>query len=246
MLWIRPMLWPMDRNRMIRLASAKRFPRVWYEVPTDTVLSMVSRIGPLVVLMALFMVSCAAEGNETLEPGLDTIASRGLPTAGSQESVGSVVLPDASNDGASFGLSAQPGELLVVYFGFTSCPDICPTTLADLKTALGILGDSAESVEVAMITVDPERDSPETLVEYVQWFIPGAHALRTDDVAVLTDAGDAFGASFSVVSKPDGGVEVLHTAYLYAVDDQGQIVATWPFGVEPEAIASGIETVLDR
>lgn len=207
---------------------------------------MVSRIGSLVILMALVMASCAADRGETQEAGLDTIASRGLPTAEGQQSVGTVVLPDASNDGAEFALRAQSGELLIVYFGFTSCPDICPTTLADLKTALGGLGETATSVDVAMITVDPERDSPTALVDYVQWFIPGAHALRTDDVAVLTDAGDAFGASFSVVSKPDGGVEVLHTAYLYAVDSEGRIVATWPFGVEPGAIASGIETLLGR
>jgi len=207
--------------------------------------SMVPRVLILLVVLAVLVVSCSSEPQAAPSDAFDEIASRQLPT--SQEtgqSVGSVTLPDVSDDGALFPLRADNGELLVVYFGFTSCPDVCPTTLADLKTALESVGDGAHSVEVAMVTVDPERDAAAVLVDYVQWFIPDAHALRTENQAELDAAGDAFGAEFSVVKTGDNGVEVLHTAYLYGVDDSGQVVATWAFGTEPEDIAADISAFL--
>jgi protein SCO1/2 len=206
---------------------------------------MVSRLAALVVVLAVAVVSCSATEQTTPDSTFDEVVSRELPTSSNiGQSVGVVSLPDASNDDDPFFFQASDGELLVVYFGFTSCPDICPTTLADLKSVLGDLGDDAASVDVAMITVDPERDSAETLVGYVQWFIPNAHALRTDDRAALDAAGDAFGAEFSVVKTSEGRVEVLHTAYLYGVDDTGRIVATWPFGAEPDDIATDVGSLL--
>jgi cytochrome oxidase Cu insertion factor (SCO1/SenC/PrrC family) len=95
-----------------------------------------------------------------------------------------------------------------------------------------------------VVTVDPEGDSAETLVHYVQWFIPGAHALRTEDRSMLEEAGDAFGTEFTVVKTSDTDVEVLHTAYLYGVDDTGRVVVTWPFGVESDKIAADIATIV--
>jgi protein SCO1/2 len=171
--------------------------------------------------------------------------SRELPTSPSiGREVGALSLPDASDDGTPFFFRAPGGGILVVYFGFTSCPDVCPTTLADLKAALTGMGDSAASVDVPMVTVDPERDSADTLVDYVQWFIPGAHALRTEDRSMLEEAGDAFGAEFTVVKTSDTEVEVLHTAYLYGVNDTGRVVVTWPFGVESDKIAADIATIV--
>lgn len=201
---------------------------------------------PLVVLVVA-AASCSSTPVETADGAFDDIASRELPTSkGTGQSVGSVALPDVSDNGVPFSLQAESGRMLVVYFGFTSCPDVCPTTLADLKAALESIGDDADSVEVAMVTVDPERDTASILVDYVQWFIPNAHALRTEDQAELDSAGDAFGAEFSVVKTPDNDVEVLHTAYLYGVDDSGQVVATWAFGTESERIATDISAFLGR
>jgi protein SCO1/2 len=205
---------------------------------------MILRFSILLALVAVVATSCAPSEGDAAETVFDTIVSRPLPAADLGQSVGSVSLPDVSNESVAFVFRADPDQMLIVYFGFTSCPDICPTTLADLKSALTMLEGGASSVDVAMITVDPGRDTAEALVDYVQWFVPGAHALRTEDQSALTAAGEAFGASFSVVAKPDGGVEVLHTAYLYAVDDNGRVVVTWPFGAEPERIAADLEALL--
>ena len=107
-------------------------------------------------------------------------------------------LPDVSSDGVDLSMRAPEGEILLLYFGYTSCPDVCPTTLADLRTALRQIGDTATRVNVAMATIDPERDTDEVITGYVQSFIPGAHALRTDSPDELRAAANVFGADYGV------------------------------------------------
>jgi len=159
--------------------------------------------------------------------------------------VGAASLPIAGTcDELSF--VAPEGGVLVVYFGFTHCPDICPTTLADLKLALDDLGDDAQRVEVAMATVDPERDTDEVVTGYVQSFVPDAVALRTDDETVLRNATNAFGADYVITEDEDGEPEVGHTTSLYAVDDEGNMVLTWAFGTTSEDIASDLGVLLDQ
>jgi protein SCO1/2 len=140
-------------------------------------------------------------------------------------------LPDVAEGGQPFTIKAPPGGLLIVYFGYTNCPDVCPTTMADVKTALDDLGDDAERVEVAMVSVDPERDIP-VLDDYVQSFVPGGHALATDDQAALQSAAAPFGVSYQVTTGPDGKIDVSHSSYLFAVDDAGKLVVTWPVGLD--------------
>lgn len=206
---------------------------------------MGSRLVYLAVLLCFAATACSSSSATTEAAAFDEVASRELPTSSDVgQAVGIVSLPDVSDSGVPFFFRAQDGEVLIVYFGFTSCPDICPTTLADLKSALSVVEEQAGNVSVAMVTIDPDRDSAEALVDYVQWFIPGAHALRTADPVELKVASDAFGAEFSIVTTSDAGTEVLHTAYLYGVDDSGKVVATWPFGTEPDAIASDIASLL--
>ncbi len=216
---------------------------VRYRATVDTFVGM-KRLVLVVASLGLVVAACGSSSDATEQSEFDSVASRALPTAGVGQSVGSRSLPDVANGGEPFEFRATVDGLLIVYFGFTACPDICPTTLADLKTALADLGDASAAIDVAMVTVDPGRDSARTLIDYVQWFIPDAHALRTEDQVELDAVGDAFGAEFSVTKAADGRVEVLHTAYLYAVDDAGNVVAAWSFGVEPTEIASGLAALL--
>jgi protein SCO1/2 len=143
--------------------------------------------------------------------------------------VDAVALPEVSADGAPFEFRAPADGLLVVYFGYTNCPDVCPTTMADLSTALADIGDDAERVDVAMVTVDPDRDLP-VLTDYIQSFVPGAHAVGTDDQAALQSVAGAFGVSYEVRTAPDGAIEVGHSSNLFAVDDTGHLVLTWSVG----------------
>jgi len=141
-------------------------------------------------------------------------------------------------------LRAREGRILVVSFGFLNCPNVCPTTLADLRSALERV-DDRDRVDVVFITVDPDRDGPEELAAYLRHFAPQHHAVREVGPA-LTDAMDAFLASARVEVAADGTVEVAHTAVLYAVDSTGTVVVEWPFGTSSAALADDLSLLLRR
>jgi protein SCO1/2 len=145
---------------------------------------------------------------------------------------------------APFALHAAPGKLLIVYFGYASCPDVCPTTMADLGKALGRLGEDAEAVEFAFITVDPARDSSAVLAPYVRSFIPTGHALRPPDQSTLAAAERAFGARSSLSRDLEGRVEVSHTPLCYVVDAGGRIRLEWDFGTPAVKMADDLRTLL--
>jgi cytochrome oxidase Cu insertion factor (SCO1/SenC/PrrC family) len=167
--------------------------------------------------------------------------------------VGHVSLPDVTDPTRLAGglvedgvltMRAREGHLLVVYFGFLSCPDVCPTTLADLRNALDRLDDAArDRVDVVFVTVDPDRDGPEELAAYLRHFAPRHHAVRGTGPA-LQAAMDAFLASATVEVAPDGTVEVAHTGVLYAVDAGGTVVVEWPFGTSSTALADDLSVLL--
>jgi protein SCO1/2 len=153
-------------------------------------------------------------------------------------------LPDLSNDGQPFALRARPGELLVVYFGYTNCPDFCPTTMSDVRFARQQL-DDPDLVDIAMVTIDPDRDLP-ILADYVSGFFPDdGHALGTDDQGLLTRVAAPFGTSFDVTTNDDDEIEVSHRTDLYAIDDQGRLVLTWAFGVGRDDLASDFRQLLE-
>lgn len=198
-----------------------------------------------VVGMAISVAGCASDDTTTSLADVDPLAARPIAeTSAVGTSVADISLPDVANNGRPFFMQAEEGEILVVYFGFTACPDICPTTLADVKETLSILESDAERVTVAMVTIDPERDTDETMEAYLRSFVPNGVPLRTGFPDELTAVVDAFDADFDVIKSADGDVDVFHTAYLYAVDDAGIIRIIWPFGAEPELIASNITDAL--
>ncbi len=160
--------------------------------------------------------------------------------------VDEVGLPAVDPAGASepFSFIADDGDLLLVYFGYTSCPDVCPTTLADVAAARTKLGDDGERIELAMATIDPERDTPDVLSAYVGGFVPGSVALRTENDADLQAAADQFGVFYEVSTDDDGVIEVLHTGTLFGVDDSGTLVASWPFGTTTSDLTSDLEILL--
>jgi len=199
----------------------------------------------VLVGVAFAAVGCSSDDTATSLPDLDPLAARPIAeTSALGRSVADISLPDVANGGRSFFMQADDGEILVVYFGFTACPDICPTTLADVKETLSILGSDADDVTVAMVTIDPERDTDETMQAYLRSFVPDGVPLRTGFPDELRAVADAFDADFDVIKSADGDVDVFHTAYLYAIDDTGLIRIIWPFGAEPEMIAADIAELL--
>ncbi|MET0146084.1 MAG: SCO family protein [Ilumatobacteraceae bacterium] len=158
--------------------------------------------------------------------------------------VDTVTLPDLSEGGAPFEFRGPADGLLLVYFGYTNCPDACPTTMANVRAARQDLGDDADRVELAMVSVDPDRDIP-VLTDYVQSFVPGAHAIATEDQAALQSVAGPFGVSYLVRTAPNGDIEVGHTDSLFAVDDGGKLVLTWSLGTSADDLAADVRQLLD-
>lgn len=158
--------------------------------------------------------------------------------------VSSLTLPEATASATAFPFRADADGVLLVYFGYTACPDVCPTTLSDLKVALRRLGGPADRVDVAMATIDPRRDTADVISRYLHSFFPDATALRTDDDAALRAVTDAFGASYLTEYPTQGEPKVSHSAYLYVVDDAGRVVLSWPFGTTSDDIAHDLGVLL--
>jgi len=155
--------------------------------------------------------------------------------------VDATTLPSLTNPGSDVAFQAEPGEFTAVYFGFTNCPDVCPTTMADWTVTLRRLPeDLAARVGTLMVTVDPDRDN-ELLPGYVTSFVADAVAAGTTDADLLAAAAEPFGVSYEVTTADDGDIEVSHSGFLYLVDDQGQLVVTWPFGTSSAEMAADVE-----
>lgn len=153
-------------------------------------------------------------------------------------------VPSLTNPGTDVVFRGEPGGYQAVYFGYTNCPDVCPTTMADWTIALRRLPEDISSrIDTVMVTVDPERDN-ELLTGYVQSFVPDAEAAGTLDPDVLAAAAEPFGASYSVTTDDDGDVEVAHSGFLYFVDDQGKLLVTWPFGISSQDMAADVEQLV--
>lgn len=144
-----------------------------------------------------------------------------------------------------FELRAPKDELLVVYFGYTNCPDICPTTLVTVKNALKKIGDDAERVSIAMITVDPARDTAEILPRYLSSFTDKFHALIPRDNKELRTAEAPFDATSSVTTV-NGRTEVTHGGNCYIVDSSGTVRIEFPFGMDAAAMAHDFTLLLQE
>lgn len=160
-----------------------------------------------------------------------------------EKSSANVSVTDAT--GQPFELKASRDEVLVVYFGYTQCPDICPTTLVAVKNAKKKIGNLAKRVDIAMITVDPKRDTADILPKYLSSFTDKFHALIPATTSELRNAEQAFDATSSV-TEVDGKVEVVHGGSCYIVDSTGRVLVEWPFGMDAESMAHDLTVLLQQ
>jgi protein SCO1/2 len=124
------------------------------------------------------------------------------------------------------------GKLMLVYFGFTYCPDICPTDLQAIGLALDKLGADGDNVQPLFITVDPERDTAQHLAEYVPMFHPRLIGL-TGSAEAIRKAADAYKVYYAKVDpgkESDGYYTVDHTAFIYLMDRDGNYLGFFPPG----------------
>ena len=136
-------------------------------------------------------------------------------------------------------------DLVMVFFGYTSCPDVCPLTLSHLTQALQEMGSEGEDrVQVLLITVDPQRDTPERLQKYLGAFHPSFLGL-TGSEEEIREVADAFGAFFARSGEgPDYTVD--HTARTFVLDSSGHIPLTFPVTATAGEISRDLSLLLDE
>jgi protein SCO1 len=133
----------------------------------------------------------------------------------------------------------------VIYFGYTSCPDICPTTMMELAQALQTLGPRAEEVQAVFISVDPQRDKPSLLAEYLKTFDPRLAGL-TGTSAQISAAAKSFNVFYERHDTDDGNYTYDHSSYLYLVDPGGRLVEALLSDRGSEQIATTLLSLIGR
>jgi protein SCO1 len=149
------------------------------------------------------------------------------------------------SDGSRFRLSEMRGDVVLLFFGYTSCPDVCPTTMAELRKALSELSEQdAERVTVVFVTVDPERDTPERVQAYVDQFNPafiGLSGTKADLEKIWTE----YGVFREIVNgQSAAGYVVNHTARVSLIDQQGNLRVSFSFDTPVEDIVHDLKLVL--
>lgn len=152
----------------------------------------------------------------------------------------------STTGGRPFHLSDVEGDIALIYFGYTFCPDVCPLTLADVKQALDGL-EGRDRVHVIFISVDPERDTPEVLARYMKAFDPSFIGI-TDDFSRVQEVMKAYGAFAEKEDTPDSaaGYLVSHTARLYLVGPNREVILTYPFGFKSEDLRNDLIYLLQQ
>jgi protein SCO1/2 len=152
----------------------------------------------------------------------------------------SFILPDSGR----YTLGAEAGRPLVVFFGYTHCPDVCPTTLADWKRVKAQLGAKAARVRFVFVTVDPERDTPEVALRYARQYDSTFVGL-SGDAPTTARVMEAFGVA---AAKEEGTAAtaylVSHSSQVFLLDADGRLVALYPFGTRWEALAADLDRLL--
>jgi len=148
---------------------------------------------------------------------------------------GPFVLADAA--GRRVALADFRGKLVLLYFGYATCPDVCPTDLGIIAQTLRDLGDAGDQVQPVFVTLDPERDTPEVLREYAAAFHPRLVALTGTEGEIRRVATD-YKVFFEKVPMPGTKTYLIdHTAYTFLLDREGRFVSLFPPGTPPARMA---------
>ncbi len=196
------------------------------------------RLHPLARPLVLILTLLALAGCRQDLPWHETTLDGALPPLSFQMT--------RVNDGKAVSAKDYLGKVVILAFGYTNCPDICPTTLANLSTAMDDLGAAAKDVRVLFVTVDPTRDTQDSLRQFVGYFAPQVDGLRGDETA-LSALAKRYRLLYSVTpAKGDKPYEVSHGAAVYVFDKTGKsrLLVTSLFTAAPDL--KGLEADLRR
>jgi len=187
---------------------------------------------PLSALLMFSLVSCSSGSNEkfvnTDVTGLDYAKDFAL----------------TDHNGKPRTLGDFKGKVVIMFFGYTQCPDVCPTTMAEMANVMQALGPQADRVQVLFVTVDPARDTPQILSQYVPAFDKRFLGLYGDDAAIAKVAKQFKVFYQKVPGKTPGSYTMDHTAGSYVFDPQGHIRLFVKHGQGPEPLVHDLKILL--
>ena len=148
------------------------------------------------------------------------------------------------HNGKARSLADFRGKAVVLFFGYTQCPDVCPTTLSNLRETMALLGDDAGRVQVLFATLDPERDTQALLAQYVPAFHPSFLGLYADEKTIAAVAKDFKVFYVKQPGKTPGSYSVDHSTGSYAFDPQGRLRLLLRHGEAPAKVAADLKLLL--
>jgi len=146
-------------------------------------------------------------------------------------------------DGQTLAWGSLSGAPRVVFFGFTHCPEICPTTLSDLSAAIKRIGPAAQALKVDFVSVDPERDTPEALRAYMSGFGPQFRGF-TADSPELERLTKSYRVVYRKAAQSNGDYSIDHTTLAYLLDRQGKVVDIAGYQTPPERLDAQLKALL--
>ncbi len=195
-------------------------------VNTRTIL----RLNLLTLALAMSVGACAETG-----PGL-----HGSPYP---SPAGAPALALTDTEGAPFDLTALQPHVVLVYFGYTQCPDECPLTLANAQWAIEQLGERGDQVDFVLVTVDPITDTPGVLRDYLDRFNPRFIGLTGSDEH-LAQARAAYGVLAATPDSNHEHTDVIHGTRVYLIDPAGMLVTSYDLSVPKEDMLSDVRAIL--
>jgi len=198
---------------------------------------MKARVAQIVLILAGFLAGVAAIVLVVLlVSGRDP-----LPSAGAAAIGGPFSLVD--QNGRTVTDKDLRGHPFLVFFGFTHCPDVCPTALFEISEVLGKLGPDAQKVSALFVTIDPERDTPAAMKDYLSSFDPQLVGLTGDPVAISSVAKE-YRVYVKKVPLDNGDYTMDHTALVYLMDKEGRFVTPFNLKRTPEDAAADLRRYL--
>lgn len=194
-------------------------------------------LGGMSVAGAAVLGGCTSE-KETRTPKFNSVDITGGDFAGH------FALPDAA--GRERTLAEFRGRVVALFFGFTQCPDVCPTTLTEMAQVKKLLGKQGDRLQVVFVTVDPQRDTPEMLRAYMGNFDPTFLALVPNDKQLEEVAKGLKIHYRKVPGSAAGNYTMDHTAATFVFDPQGHLRLYGRYGLKPEELAADIRALLEN
>lgn len=199
----------------------------------------------IIGLLAAWLVALVLLGNDG-SPGSSRATSGATPDPASfayAEVRPAPALELTDQDGNAFTLASLHGRPVMVFFGYTHCPDVCPATVGTINQALIATGDGPRAV---FVSIDPERDDVAAMAQYLR-YLPKAYVGLSGSASDVRRNADAWGVKYTRIETDSaGGYAMAHTADIFLVDGQGRLRAHFPFGTEADPITSALQALMDE